>query len=113
MREWQINNETTSKFRLERQIYMKAEDYIRSFVNENDAKYSIYEGYSGKNMFGRKCLGVIIKQGNSCMEFMMDLTTYITQKSADDEDFDLGFSEGMCTDDFGKDSIVYFPTIQG
>lgn len=93
---------------------MKAADYIRNFVCENEDKYSIYEGYSGRGMFGRKCLGVIVKEGNSCMEFMMDLTSYMIKMSADDEeDFDLGFSEGMNTDDLGKDEIVYFPAIEG
>ena len=47
---------------------MKAADHIRNFVSENEDKYSIYEGYSGRGMFGRKCLGVIVKEGNSCME---------------------------------------------
>lgn len=93
---------------------MKAADYIRNFVAENDDKYSIYEGYSGRGMFGEQCLGVIVNEGNSCMEFMMDLTSYLAKMSAsDDKDFDLGFAEGMCSDSLGKDSIVYFPAIQG
>ena len=89
---------------------MKAADHIRNFVGKNEDKYSMYEGYSGRGMFGRKCLGVIVKEGNSCMEFMMDMTSYLAKMSAsDDGDFDLGFAEDMSYDNLGKDYIVYFP----
>ena len=48
------------------------------------------------------------------MEFMMDMTSYLGKMSAsDDGDFDLGFAEGMCYDNLGKDYIVYFPAIEG
>lgn len=92
---------------------MKAAGYIRSFVSENRDKYEIYEGYSGRNMFGRKCIGVIIRDGSSSMKFMMDLTGYLNANVSVDETFDLGAFEGMCTDDLGTDSIVYFPNIRG
>ncbi|MCM1219608.1 MAG: hypothetical protein NC548_34440 [Lachnospiraceae bacterium] len=90
---------------------MKAADYIRRFVSENEDRYIICDDYSGRNMFGVKCLGVIVREGNSQMEFMMNLTSYINKNASDDGDFDLGAFEGMSTDDFGKDSIVYFPRI--
>lgn len=92
---------------------MVVADYIRDFVAENEDKYEICEDYSGRGMFGRRCLGVIIRRGNSCMEFMMNLTSYLNANASDDESLDLGAFEGMCTDDFGLDSIVYFPSIQG
>lgn len=92
---------------------MKAADYIRKFVSENEDKYEIYEGYSGRGMFGRTCLGIIVRNGNSPMELMMNLTCYLNENTSDDKDFDLGAFEGMSTDNLGKDSIVYFPSIQG
>lgn len=92
---------------------MKAADYIRNFVAENEDKYEICEGYSGRGMFGRKCLGVIVRNGYLRMEFMMSLTTYLNTNASDDEDLDLGAFEGMSMDDLGLDSIVYFPNIEG
>ncbi|MDE7477162.1 MAG: hypothetical protein K2M91_04290 [Lachnospiraceae bacterium] len=92
---------------------MKAADYIRNFVSENGDKYELCDDYSGRGMFGRKCLGVIVRAGSSQMKFMMDLTSYLNANTSDDETFDLGAFEGMCTDDFGMDSIVYFPSIGG
>lgn len=38
---------------------MSIEDGIRNFVGKNP-KYSIYENYSGRGMFGRTCLGVVV-----------------------------------------------------
>lgn len=35
-------------------------DAIRQFVEQSGDKYSIYENYSGRGMFGRKCLGVVL-----------------------------------------------------
>lgn len=49
-------------------------DAIRQFVEQSGDKYSIYENYSGRGMFGRKCLGVVVKNGYSYMEMLMDLT---------------------------------------
>lgn len=47
---------------------MTVEEAIRNYVDEND-QYELYEGYSGRGMFGRKCLGVVVKQGCSFMDF--------------------------------------------
>lgn len=86
---------------------MKIAEGIRQFVSDN-TQYSLYEGYSGRGMFGRKCLGVVVKQGNSFMEFLMDLTRYLEQNDIEDTNLDL---EGVSYDDLGLDTIVYFPRI--
>ena len=43
---------------------MSIEDGIRNFVKKNP-KYNIYENYSGRGMFGRTCLGVVVKIGRA------------------------------------------------
>lgn len=52
-------------------------DAIRAFCEENSNAYSIYEGYSGRNMFGRKCLGAVIREGYSYLDFLVNLTHYL------------------------------------
>lgn len=84
-------------------------DGIRNFVAENP-QYNLYENYSGRGMFGRNCLGVVVKQGNSFMEFLMDLTRYLEQNDIEDTNLDL---EGVSYDDLGLDTIIYFPNIKG
>lgn len=85
------------------------EKYIRQFCEENAYKYTIYEDYSGRYMFGRKCLGVIVKQYYSYMEFFMDLTKYLSENNVDDYNQEL---EGVGIDELGMDSVVYFPRME-
>ena len=88
---------------------MSIEDGIKSFVAEN-TQYSLYEGYSGRGMFGRKCLGVVVRSGDSFMTFLISLTRYLEEQGIEDVNCDL---EGASYDDLGKDTIVYFPRIGG
>ena len=38
---------------------MKVSDLIREFCEIHSDKYSVYENYSGRFMFGAKCMGII------------------------------------------------------
>ena len=38
---------------------MTVEEAIKNFINESE-QYELYENYSGRGMFGRTCLGVIV-----------------------------------------------------
>ena len=49
---------------------MSIADCIRNFVEEHE-EYSLYEGYSGRFMFGKACLGVVVAEGNSYMSFLI------------------------------------------
>ena len=88
---------------------MTVADGIRTFVAENP-QYKLYENYSGRGMFGRKSLGVVVKQGDSFMEFLMNLTRYFERNNIEDIDLDL---DGVAYDDLGLDTIIYFPNIKG
>mgnify|MGYP000570521589 CR=1 FL=1 len=87
---------------------MTVEEAIRNYVDEND-QYELYEGYSARGMFGRKCLGVVVKQGYSFMEFIIKLTKYLDDNGVEDTEFSL---EGVSYDALGLDTIVYFPRIE-
>lgn len=88
---------------------MTVEEAIKNFINESE-QYEIYENYSGRGMFGRSCLGVVVKQGYSFMEFIIKLTKYLDDNGIEDVDFSL---EGVSYDALGLDTIVYFPNIGG
>lgn len=83
-------------------------EYIRNFVQKYDS-YEIYEKYSGKGMFGRHCIGIIVKKGSSYMDCLIKLTSYLQEQGYDDVDFKL---EGIRVDDLGLDTIIYFPNIE-
>lgn len=88
---------------------MKVSDLIRKFCEENSDKYEVYEGYSGRFMFGRTCLGVIVKMGYSEIEFIIKLTDYLNNYL---DVIDLEFAEGISMDNLGLDTIVYFPKLK-
>lgn len=88
---------------------MKIAEGIRQFVSDN-TQYSLYEGYSGRSMFGKKCLGVVVRSGDSFMAFLIALTKYLDEQGIEDMDCEL---ESASYDDLGKDTIVYFPRIGG
>lgn len=84
-------------------------DAVRQFVEQSGDKYSIYESYSGRGMFGKTCLGVVVRNGYSYMDFLIKLTTYLNDNDFEDVDFSL---EGVGVDELGLDSIVYFPNME-
>ena len=88
---------------------MTVEEAIKNFVNENN-QYELYENYSGRCMFGRTCLGVIVQQNDSFMDFIIKLTKYLDDNDVDDVDFKL---EGATYDSIGLDTLVNFPNIGG
>lgn len=88
---------------------MNASDLIREFCETNADKYSVYENYFGHFRFGAKCMGIVVRQGNSYMEMIMHLTKFLDGKDYIDEEL---LFEGVSIDELGMDSIVYFPKIQ-
>lgn len=88
---------------------MTVEEAIKNFISENE-QYSLYENYSGRGMFGRTCLGVIVQRNDSFMDFIINLTRYLDDNDVDDIDFKL---EGATYDNLGLDTVVYFPNIGG
>ncbi len=89
---------------------MKAADLVREFCEQNIDKYYIYENYSGRGMFGRRCTGVVVRNGNSYMSMLMELTRFLCDNDFDDLTLEF---EGVSTDDLGMDTIVYFPYMKG
>ena len=83
--------------------------YIRRFCLASENNYKVYEEYSGRAMFGRKTIGIIVKEGHSYLEMMMSLSKYLEAEGFDDPLMEL---EGVAVDDLGLGSIVYFPAIQ-
>ena len=60
-------------------------------------------------MFGRKTIGIIVRQDQNYFEMMMKLTRYLESKEFDDPYLEL---EGVSIDELGLDVIVYFPAIR-
>ena len=89
---------------------MKAVDLVREFCEQNEDKYYIYERYSGRGMFGRNCVGIVVRNGFSHMKMIMELTKFLDENEFDDPALEF---EGIAVDDLGLDTIVYFPYMKG
>ncbi len=83
--------------------------YIRRFCLASENNYEVYESYSGRAMFGRKTIGIIVKEGHSYLDTMMELTRCLESEGFEDPLMEL---EGVAVDNLGLGSIVYFPAIR-
>lgn len=88
---------------------MRVSNLIKKFCEENSDRYYVYENYSGRFMFAKTCLGIVVKNGFSHMEMLIKLTEYMND--ADLSGVELEFSEGVSVDELGLDMIVYFPNV--
>ncbi len=82
-------------------------DLIRSFCKENN--FEVYENYSGRFMFGKRTIGIVVKADQNLFDVLAQLTRYLESKDFDDPLLEL---EGVSIDDLGLDAIVYFPAIR-
>ena len=84
--------------------------YIRGFCALPESEfYEAYENYSGRYMFGRKTIGIIVKEDHNYFEMLMRLARYLESKGFDDPLLEL---EGVAVDELGLDVVVYFPAIR-
>lgn len=81
---------------------------IKMFCDENTEKYSIYENYSGRFMFGRECIGIVVSNGHSYMDMTVKLISYLKNYGIEDVE---NIMENVSVDEFGLNKIVYFPKI--
>lgn len=75
---------------------------IQAFCDETDG----YEFYSGRFMFGKKCVGIVC---NDTSTVMVDLSQYLFEHSVTDVRDALGT---ICYDNLGLQYIVYFPDVE-
>lgn len=63
----------------------------------------VCEDYSGRNMFGKTCLGIVVEE--------LENSLFRLGKESSDYEFSKEL-ENFRTDSMGKSSIIYFPKIQ-
>lgn len=67
------------------------------------------QAYSGRNMYGKKCVGIVTREGESVG---MILASLIESAMEEPEALQIVIKgiRTMRTDSFGLDTIVYFPS---
>lgn len=86
---------------------MKLAELIKEFCEINEG-YSFYGDYSGRFMFGKKCVGIVVNREYSYMNMLIQLTRFLEENDVDDVDLELS---NPAIDEMGLDTIVYFPNI--
>lgn len=69
-----------------------------------DTEKALYDGYSGRGMYGRKCFGVV---GS-----MEDYSKFLVQLTQTDPDLAWDLAQSVASDSLGLDNIFYFPGYQ-
>lgn len=85
-------------------------ELIEEFCQEHEG-YRFYKNYSGRNMFGKTCVGIVTdKNLYVTVAMLCDIISGDECGTAFDSSADaLG---EICQDELGKDRILYFPSIQ-
>ena len=81
-------------------------DFLKQFCDANPDKYVYREKYSGKFMFGKTCCAVVVRNGFSYLDMLMELTSFLDDQGFEDEDLEMS---NTAMDEMGLDIIVYFP----
>lgn len=87
-------------------------EILKNICDADPDSYSLYKDYSGRGMYGKKCVGVTCGSA-------MKLAAAVMEECAGlvgDEDFDMSeiaddFRRAS-TDSMGRDMIVYFPGVE-
>jgi len=80
---------------------MLVEDAIYEAELDED---SLYEGYSGRAMYGAKCFGLIVDRPGEAAKFLVKIANALADDDLADE-----LADAWRSDSMGLSTIVYFP----
>ncbi len=81
-------------------------ELIEEFCGDNE-DCEFYAGYSGRNMFGRKCVGIVLR-GSDTYRMLMELCDFLHERGVENVSSAVG---GIHSDEMGLDTILYFPYV--
>jgi hypothetical protein len=91
-------------------ILMSTTKAIREACERLDVEV---RSYSGRAMYGKKCIGFVVSRGMAAAQFAFNLAIEL---AADDEDGPEAIEEfhgrTWCQDSLGLDTIVYVPGVK-
>lgn len=90
---------------------------LSDFLSDNtdvdyreDDDLGVFRTYSGRGMYGKQCVGIVVSGGGATFELAFGLSAWVQQA---DVDFELGEAfKRPLTDSMGYDIIVYWPSIE-
>ena len=79
------------------------EDYCQ------EREFDFRDDYSGRGMFGRKCVGIVIDSGTNILEMIMELTEMLIDNDIEYVSEKIG---AIRQDNMGMGTIIYFPRLE-
>ena len=87
-------------------------DLIEDFIEVIKQDHDVYS-YSGRSMFGKKCLAFTISKEDSEAGVVADIMSSFAEDFEADKLIDISnFFHGSKTDSMGHDTVMYFPSIE-
>lgn len=83
---------------------MNIAKYIKSYCNDFGCEY--LDDYSGRYMFGKKCIGIVTDR--NMLEFMIELSDYLHECGVEKVSEEL---EQVRWDNMGLEMVIYFPRL--
>ncbi len=89
-------------------LQQRLKDAVENMGGDAD-EVSFYNGYSGRGMYGRKCVGITGSMGD-CLSVLGELIKEAKEEAGFDDMVDtlLGFRQ----DSMGRDVILYWPELE-
>lgn len=81
-------------------------EIMEDFCKEYDIDFR--DDYSGRGMFGRKCVGFVISKGTDLLSTLVELTEMLKDNGIEYVSHKLG---AICQDSMGLYTIIYFPRL--
>ena len=82
-------------------------EVMEDFCQERE--FDFRDDYSGRGMFGRKCVGIVIDSGTNSLEMIMELTEMLIDNDIEYVSEKIG---AIRQDNMGMGTIIYFPRIK-
>ena len=73
----------------------------QALIQALDATGIEYRGYSGRGMYGKECVGVVVSDIGEAMRVATEIAIYAPEISYE-------FVQGVHVDDMGRDIILYW-----
>lgn len=81
-------------------------EIMEDFCNEYE--FSFRDDYSGRGMYGKRCVGFVVDAGCNVLVTLVELTEMLIDNDIEYVSDKLG---AICQDSMGTGTIIYFPKL--
>lgn len=92
-----------------REQFNKATTEFMMNYGDGEDESPVREDYSGRNMYGRECVGVVGESPATYVQFLFSLAEVLYEDDLyEQRDFILDMVERMSVDNMGRSAMIYY-----